>query len=125
MTNAQQIINVALAATTYEDAVAVAKLIETDIGAAYQRPVGDRVNNYGIMTSSGGSYEYKALEPVTNMQDGVLERLAAAKFGDLANVPYETPEQAAHELLGALNYQQQADRNTVTFEDSDPPARSS
>src|SRR2546421_6372035 len=120
MNTAHQIISGALTATTYDAAVAVAKLIEADIGTAYQRPVGDRVNNYGIMTSSGGSYEYKALEPVTNMQDGVLERLAAARFGDVARVPYQTPEEAARDLLGAMNYQQQADRATVTFEDSDP-----
>lgn len=125
MTTAHQIIRGALTATTYDAAVAVAKLIETDVGTAYQRPVGDRVNNYGIMTSSGGSYEYKSLEPITNMQDSVLERLAAAKFGDLVSVRYETPAEAAHDLLGSLNYQQQADRTTVTFEESDPPARSS
>jgi hypothetical protein len=125
MKNHGEIIKAAVGATRYDDAVAVAKAIEADIGVGYQRPVGDRVNNYGIMTSSGGSYEYKALEPVTNMQDGVLERLAAAEFGDLDRVPYDTPEEAAHELLGALNYQQQADRATVTFKDSDPPARSS
>lgn len=125
MTKAHKIISRALTATTYDAAVAVAKMIEADIGTAYQRPVGDRVNNYGIMTSSGGSYEYKALEPITNMQDSVLERFAAAKFGDLASVPYKTPTEAAHDLLGSLNYQQQANRTTVSFEESDPPARSS
>jgi hypothetical protein len=125
MTRAHQIISAALSATTYDSAIAVAKLIEADIGIAYQRPVGDRINNYGIMTSSGGSYEYKAIEPITNMQDSILERLAAGKFGELSKVPFATPEQAAHDLLGAFNYRQQADRATVTFEESDPPTRSS
>src|SRR4051812_37310605 len=107
----RQIIAAALKASTYDEALAVAALIEAHIGARYQRPVGDRFNNYGLMASSG-SYEYKALEPVTNEQDGVLERLAAAKWGDLSTVPYKTPDEAAQDLLGKLNYQQQADMVT-------------
>lgn len=119
----RKIIETALAASTTNEALALAKLIETHIGARYQRPVGDRFNNYGLMASSG-SYEYKALEPVTNQQDALLERYAAAKWGDLANVPYATPDEAARDLLGSLNYQQQADMVTVAFRESDPPTRS-
>jgi hypothetical protein len=118
------IIESALSATTYDDALAVAKLIESHIGAQYQRPIGDRYNNYGLMASSG-SYEYKALEPVTNEQDAVLERLAVGKWGDLMHVPYQTPEEAARDLLGSQNYQQQADMVSVAFRESDPPSRSS
>jgi hypothetical protein len=121
--NATAIIDSALKAVTYEDAIAVAGLIEKDIGARYQRPIGDRFNNYGLMASSG-SYEYKALEPVTNEQDGLLERLAVGKWGDLSSVPYKTPDEAARDLLGGLNYQQQADMVTVAFRESDPPTRS-
>lgn len=117
------IIESALNATTFDDAVAVTKLIERQIGAQYQRPIGDRYNNYGLMASSG-SYEFKALEPVTNEQDAVLERLAVAKWGDLAAVPYRTPAEAARDLLGNKNYQQQADMVTVAFRESDPPTRS-
>jgi hypothetical protein len=116
------IIEAALGATTYTDAVALADLIR-DNGAPFERPVGDRYNNYGLMASSG-SYEYKSLEPITNEQDAVLERLAAGKWGDLTNVPYKTPDEAARELLGAMNYQQQADMVTVAFRESDPPTRS-
>ncbi|ODQ99158.1 hypothetical protein BHQ21_25465 [Mycobacterium sherrisii] len=120
----REIIAQALAASTYDEAVAVAKQIESHIGARHQRPVGDRYNNYGLMASSG-SYEYKALEPVTNEQDAVLERLAVKRWGDLKQVPYQRPDEAAQDLMKDLNYQQQADMVTVTLLESDPPTRSS
>lgn len=119
------IITAALEATTLEDATAVAEMIERHVGARHQRPVGDRFNNYGLMALSGGSYEYKALEPVTNGQDAVLERWAADKWGELEEVPYQTPDEAATDLFGGLNYQQQADMVTVAFRESDSPTRSS
>src|SRR4051794_34749576 len=122
--SAKQIITSALASASHADALALEKLIEQSIGARHQRPVGDRYNNYGLMASSG-SYEYKSLEPVTNMQDTQLERLAMQKFGDLAQAPYMSPEQAAKDLLSGLTYQQQADRVSVRLLESDPPARSS
>ena len=118
------IIKAALDASTYDDAVRVSQLIEADIGALYQRPVGDKFNNYGLMASSG-SYEYKALEPVTNQQDSVLERFAAAKFGDLSKVPYGSPGEAAADLLGGFKYQDLADKISVSFRESDSPTRSS
>lgn len=117
------IIAAALEAASYEDATAVAEMIERDIGARHQRPVGDRFNNYGLMASSG-SYEYKALEPVTNAQDAILERLAAEKHGRLGAVPYTRPDEAAADLLGGLNYRQQADMVAVSFRESDSPTRS-
>jgi len=125
MTNGveRKIIDLALRAATVDEAEKVASLIESNIGARFQRPVGDRYNNYGLMASSG-SYEYKTLEPVTNEQDAVLERFAAAKWGDLSKVPYKTPDEAARDLLGSLNYQQQADMVTVAFRESDSPTRS-
>jgi hypothetical protein len=122
--NAAAIVEAALEASTFEDAIEVERLIAADVGNRYQRPIGDRYNNFGMITSSG-SYEYKALEPVTNQQDAVLERLAAAKLGDLQNVPYGTPEEAATDLLGHLDYREQADKITVSFVESDPPTRSS
>lgn len=119
------IVQAALDATTAEDARAVNEMIREAIGAEYQRPVGDRFNNFGLMAASG-SYEYKALEPVTNQQDSVLERLAAARFGpDLSQVPFASPEQAARELLGELDYRQQGDQVAVSFRESDKPTRSS
>src|SRR5512146_1717571 len=118
------IIESALKAATPQDAVAVAEMIERHIGARHQRPVGDRFNNYGLMASSG-SYEYKALEPVTNAQDAVLERWATEKWGSLASVPYKAPSEAASDLFGSFNYQQQADLGRVAFRESDSPTRSS
>lgn len=118
------IIDSALKASTYKEARAVADLIEKHIGHRYQRPVGDRFNNYGLMASSG-SYEYKALEPVTNSQDAVLERHAAARWEDLAKVPYKRPDEAAKDLLDTLEYKEQADKVTVAFREADEPARSS
>jgi hypothetical protein len=120
----QKIISAALSASTYDEAVAVAKMIEQAVGGRYERPVGDRYNNHGLMASSG-SYEFKATEPVTNGQDAVLERLAAGKWGDLDKVPYKSPAEAASDLLDNLNYQQQGDKVTVAFRESDPPTRSS
>jgi hypothetical protein len=118
------IIRAALDASTMDDAVRVSQLIEADIGAAYQRPVGDKSNNYGLMASSG-SYEYKALEPVTNQQDSLLERFAAAKYGDLSKVPYRSPGEAAADLFADMKYQELADKLSVSFRESDSPTRSS
>lgn len=127
MTNEQRkaaILKAALEAKTVDDAIRVNELIRADVGAEHQRPVGDRFNNFGMMASSG-SYEYKALEPGTNQQDSVLERLAAAKFGNLAEVPYRSPEEAAQDLLGGLGYREQADMAAISFRESDGPTRSS
>ncbi|OBJ33061.1 hypothetical protein [Mycolicibacter heraklionensis] len=118
------IIEKALNASTFEEAKAVADLLVAN-GAPYERPVGDRYNNFGLLAPSGSSYEYKALELVTNSQDSVLERLARKRLGGLEDVPYLSPADAARELLGELNYQQQADMVTVSIRESDPPARSS
>lgn len=119
----RSIIEAALDAVSYDDALRVEKLIREDVGAEFQRPVGDKYNNIGLMASSG-SYEYKALEPVTNQQDSILERLAAAKFGaDLSRVPYASPEEAAADLLGQFDYRDQGDMARVLFRESDPPTR--
>lgn len=122
MTNAKKIIRAALDARTLGDAKALQRLIETDIGACHERPLGDRWNNFGLITTSG-SFDHKALEPVTNMQDALLERLAAARFGDLSRVPYRTPEEAARELLAGRGEREVADDVTVTFYEAEPPAR--
>jgi len=122
--NVHDIIKAAVEARTVDDAQRINQMIEADIGGRFQRPLGDRWNNFGLMASSG-SYEYKALEPVTNMQDGELERLALIKYGDLSNVPYETPEEAARNLMAGSDYREVADRITVAFRESDPPARTS
>jgi hypothetical protein len=119
----RQIIAAALNARTLDDAIGVSKLIEASVGGRHTRPVGDRINNFGLMASSG-SYEYKALEPVTNEQDAVLERLAVSKWGSMDLVPYLTPREAAEDLL-AGSYRDQGDAVTVAFRESDAPTRSS
>jgi hypothetical protein len=124
LSNARDIIKAAVEARTIDDAERVNQLIQADVGERFQRPVGDRWNNFGLMASSG-SYEYKALEPVTNMQDSELERLALIKYGDMLKVPYRTPGEAAQELLADSGYRDVADRITVTFSESDPPASTS
>ena len=64
MTKARDIINAALSARTLDEAEAAQQLLENRIGARHERPLGDRWNNFGLITSSG-SFDHKALEPVT------------------------------------------------------------
>lgn len=120
MSIASEIIKAAVEARTYADAERVNRMIEGAVGQRHQRPLGDRWNNFGLIASSG-SYEYKALEPVTNMQDGELERLALLRYGDLSRVPYSTPEEAARDLLDGVDYREAADRISVEFRESDSP----
>lgn len=92
--SASRIIRVALAARTEADAVRIDGLIAEEISSRFYRPIGDKVNNFGLMTTSG-SYDYKLIENVTNMQDALLERVAMERFGDLSIVPHQTPHEAA------------------------------
>jgi hypothetical protein len=121
MTTTNRIIEAALSARTLEDADRVQKLIGVSIGARHERPLGDRWNNVGLI-SSAGSFEHKTIEPVTNMHDAVLERLAMAKFGSLDAIPFSTPEEAATALLAGRDFRGIADDVAVTFYESDPPA---
>src|SRR3954454_8178811 len=93
-----EIVRAALAARTPDAAAAVQSMIEAAVGGRYVRPIGDRFNNQGMLTGSGSSYDHKSLEVVTNMQDGILERYALAKWGDIDNVPYKYPRAAADDL---------------------------
>src|SRR6266568_385147 len=117
----KDIIAAALKATTLDDALRVQRMIAEAIGVEYRRPLGDKVNNGGLIKGAGGSYDHKLIENVTNMQDAVLERHALERFGTLEDVPYVTPHEAATELLGRENYQRQGELATVTFHESDPP----
>jgi len=116
------IITAALNAATFDEALGVVDLL-TQAGATFRRPVGDKYNNFGLLASSG-SYEYKALEPVTNEQDAVIERLALKRWGSLSAVPYTSPREASSDLLKGVNYQDQAEMVTVTLRESDEPAKS-
>lgn len=119
-----KIIEAALSARTEAQAVEVQQLIEKDVGARYERPLTDTWQNLGGMSSTG-SFDHKIIEDVTNMQDAVVERHAKARFGDLATVPYQSPQEAARALLGHMRYEEIAKQVCVDFYESDPPTRTS
>ncbi len=116
--NNGNIVTAALSARSREEADRVQDLIEAAIGARYQRPVGDKWNNQGMLTASGSSYDHKALEVVTNMQDAVIELLALQKYGSSASVPFKTPREAATALLGSHTRKQKSDLVTVTIDEA-------
>ena len=113
---ATEIISSALNAATPEQAATVQKLIAEQTGREYRRPIGDKWNNHGLMGASG-SFDLKLIEPVTNMQDAIIERRALAKWGTRDRVPYTTPHAAAADLLQgpAANLAAMA---TVTFREA-------
>ncbi len=119
---AASIVEKALEARTVEDAEEIAELIFADIGAEYERPIGDRTHNLGLL-SSQGSFDHKLLELVINGQDAVVELLALQRFGSEEHVPFQSPQEAARKLLGSLGAEEQAERVRVDIYESDPPAR--
>ena len=110
------IISAALRATTPEAATEVQSLITSAIGAEFPRPVGDKWNNHGLM-GAAGSFDLKMIEPVTNMQDAVVERLAIAKWGSRDAVPYTSAHKAAADLLNG-SASEQASQAVVTFREA-------
>ena len=116
MTDDSKIISAALAAATPEQASEVQSLIATSVGAKHLRPVGDKWNNHGLMGASG-SFDLKLIEPATNMQDAVIERKALAKWGTREAIPYQTPHDAAADLLTGAAADQAA-QAVVTFRES-------
>jgi hypothetical protein len=124
MSTAGEIIEAALAARTVADAHAVDELITAAVGTRFERPVGDRVNNHGLLATSG-SYDFKLIENVTNMQDAVLERAAAERFGGLSGVPFKTPHEAAGALLIGHTEADLGRQASIDFYEADQPARKS
>ena len=124
MSASAEIIRSALEARTLDEVAEVQKLIERDVGARHERPVGDRWNNHGLL-STPGQREYKLVELVTNGQDAVLERFAIPKHGSYGAVPYETPHAAASALLGSMRWSEIADMIRVEFFESGPETRKS
>lgn len=112
----KKIVEQALGARTVEQAAAVQDLIAATVGARHQRPLGNTWNNQGILTGSGSSYDHKALEVVTNMQDAVLELLAVQKYGTRDAVPFANPHEAASALLFGKSKKDQADLANVTID---------
>ncbi len=115
-TNNHKIVEAALTARTVDEADAVQQLIAKAIGGRHQRPLGDTWNNQGILTGSGSSYDHKALEVVTNMQDAVLELRAIQNYGSRSATPYSTPQDAASALLAGLSEKEQAELVGVTID---------
>jgi len=124
MSAAHKIIESALAARTVTDAMKVDELIAAAVGTRYERPIGDRVNNFGLLTTSG-SYDFKLIENVTNMQDALIERAAAERYGGLEQVPFRTPHEAAEDLFSDLTVAELGRRASVDFYEADKPARQS
>jgi len=116
------IVEKALEARTVEEADGVAELIFADIGEEYERPIGDRTNTLGLL-SSQGSFDHKLLELVINGQDAVIELLALQRFGSEERTPFQSPQEAARELLGRLGPDEKAEFVRVDIYESDPPAR--
>jgi hypothetical protein len=119
---AAEVVKAAVAARTYADAAAVNDLIALRIGARHTRFVADRVSNHGLLTTSG-KRDHLLVEIATNLQDPMLELEAKRRFGDLDEVPYQTPREAATSLLGHLSRDQQADRCRIDIFEAEPPAR--
>ena len=115
-TNRKKIIEQALDVRTLEEATAVQELIASAIGARHQRPLGDTSNNQGILTGSGSSYDHKALEVVTNMQDAVLELAAIRAHGSKEDTPYKNPQNAATSLFAGLDRRSKSGLATVTID---------
>lgn len=115
-TNNKKIIKQALNARTLEEATAVQEIIASAIGERHQRPLGDTWNNQGILTGSGTSYDHKALEVVTNMQDAVLELEAIRKYGSKEDTPYENPHDAATSLFAGLDRRSKSRLAKVTID---------
>ncbi|AZG47181.1 hypothetical protein [Gordonia insulae] len=116
MSNNKRIVKAALAARSIEEAEIVQQSIARALGTRYQRPLGDKGNNQGILTGSGASYDHKSLEVVTNMQDAVIELYALQTYGTRGAVPFNTPHEAASTLLSELGEKERAELATVTID---------
>jgi hypothetical protein len=123
--NNATIVAKALAASTPRDAADLQRAVEAAVGGRYERPLGDTWGNMGLISGGGGSFDHKALENVTNMQDAVLELLAVAKHGSVGAAPYTTPVEAAEDLLSGLPADELNRLTCVEFRESDPPATKS
>jgi len=110
------IVAAALLARTSDEAAAVQSKIVMAVGETYQRPLGNTWNNQGMLTASGASYDHKAVEAVTNMQDAVIEWFAVKKFGARAKAPYKTPSEAVVDLCSTMSTKELAALCTVTVD---------
>ena len=102
MTSSTDIVKRALEAATVEDATKLQDAIAASFRGRFERPLGDRYQNLGML-GSGGSFDQKLIEQVTNMQDAVIERLALQQWNSRDSVPYKTPFHAAEDLFADLS----------------------
>jgi hypothetical protein len=121
MTTPEAIVTAATGASTLQDARSLQEMLGNALGAREYRPIADTWNNHGLM-GAPGSYDYKLIELVTNMQDAVLERLARRRYGVDGEIPYLTPHEAADDLLAGMTEAEIAANASVTLRESDPPA---
>ena len=121
-TTSRTVVQAALDASSVDDAIRLQEMLVENIGHEYFRPVGDKYGNGGLM-GAAGSYDEKLIELVTNMQDGVMERLAKLRFGSLKAVPYANPHEAARELTGHLSLNEMAKKVQVLIKDPDSNAK--
>ncbi len=120
MTSNVDIVHAALAASSVAEADHVQDLLAAALGARHHRPLGDKWNNHGLMSTSG-SFDLKLIENITNMQDAVIEREALRRFGTPEQVPYTSPHAAADHLFPGMDVQARSRLATVTFRESNPP----
>lgn len=118
MNSNYQIVDAALSASSLSDAVAVQAMIADALDGRNERPLGERYYNIGLL-GSGGSFDQKLVEQVTNMQDAVLERHALRTFGSRENIPFKTPTNAANALLAHLSEAERGQLANVRFVESD------
>lgn len=120
MSPEKAVVKQALSVRTFSQAQELGKSLIRIIGGEYKRPVGDIWKQSGIVSGSGGEYDHKLIEGVTNMQDAVLERVVLSKYQE-SPVPFKSPREAAKELREDVSkYLVQ-----VEFHESDPPTRES
>lgn len=95
------IIDLALNAHSETDVRLISDLIVQHVGARFSRPLGNRVNNHGLMGGKASSYDALLVELQTNGIDSVLEFLARQKYPNvkLSAMPWKSPKEAAQELL--------------------------
>lgn len=118
------IVSAALKTTTLAGARSVQSEIAACFGRRNERPLGDRYQNLGML-GSGGSFDLKLIEQVTNMQDAVIERHALIAWGSREQIPYESPFTAAADLFAEIDEETLSSMATIRFEESDgAPSRS-
>lgn len=101
VTRSEDIVGRALNARTVSDVDEISLQITSDIGAKYERPVGDRASNHGLMGAGVSSYDALLVEVPINGVDSVIEAEARRRYPNknLADLQWESPRQAVEALF--------------------------